>query len=671
MLSNCVGKWTCRITRMRLDSVRRIRNGLLLGMCLFLISYSSWAQSQREYIYMDGRLVAVESQQLTCSYALNPTSTTQPAAGGTGSFTVNTPVGCLWSASTTSAWITITDGGSGNGNGIVSYSAAANSLGDRTGAIAVGGQTHTVSQASYPQPTCLTFSPTIGFAGIDQSSLQFCNAANMTIKVRYNFTVWPGGSGNTQNNLEDIAGTTNGSGWINRNPLPQNTTAGTSVVTAIKNNLRSDWYQLTSPQPQFITRPAKPKKPNDLLINDSKSYTVILPGSSTEYSDNMQNQTVYAKYHMTLPNAGSDLYFSFPMADNAKKSYDHPCSVGNTSYLFTNVRNQLDTYDANAWSNDVNAAITYTRGSTCPDFTVSRSPATQIVPQPGAAVSFSVTVSPTNGFNVPVTLSVTGLPSGATGSFSPNPVSPNQASTLTISTPSYLGVGTQNFTIVASIQGVNGYLTHSTTASITLPAQPTCFAFSPTVGFAGIDPSNVFLCNAANMTIAVQYNFVPWTGGFSQGTDILGTTDASGWVYRSLPQNTTPGTSTITYYRNVLRSDWVYASTNPQFTTRPPKPINLWMTPTTLQLPGSRTLYVPNEENNQTIVLESHSPNQPPGVFDQYPLSMDWMAYWNSYVPCGVLPGTYTFTRVRNQLDSASDAWLALSGKTQTILACQ
>src|SRR5439155_16581346 len=54
------------------------------------------------------------------------------------------------------------------------------------------------------------------------------------------------------------------------------------------------------------------------------------------------------------------------------------------------------------------------------DFTLSASPASQAV-TPGGSTSYSVAINPTGGFSGQVTLSVSGLPSGGSGSFTPNP----------------------------------------------------------------------------------------------------------------------------------------------------------------------------------------------------------------------------------------------------------
>ena len=84
-----------------------------------------------------------------CTYTLSPTSQAFSSAGGTGSFNVNTAAGCSWTASSGASFVTVTGGSSGTGSGTVNYSVAANSsTSSRSGTIAAGGQTFTITQSA-------------------------------------------------------------------------------------------------------------------------------------------------------------------------------------------------------------------------------------------------------------------------------------------------------------------------------------------------------------------------------------------------------------------------------------------------------------------------------------------------------------------------------------------
>jgi hypothetical protein len=111
-----------------------------------------------------------------------------------------------------------------------------------------------------------------------------------------------------------------------------------------------------------------------------------------------------------------------------------------------------------------------------PDFTLSSLPSTQTLQQ-GGSTTYNLTITPAGGFNSPVNLSVSGLPSGATGAFSPNPAT--TTSTLTITTSASTPVGSSTLTIT----GVGGVLTRSTTVSLTVNPVGVLFDNAVSSGF--------------------------------------------------------------------------------------------------------------------------------------------------------------------------------------------
>jgi N-acetylmuramoyl-L-alanine amidase len=99
-----------------------------------------------------------------------------------------------------------------------------------------------------------------------------------------------------------------------------------------------------------------------------------------------------------------------------------------------------------------------------PGFSIASAPSSQSVVQ-GGSVDFSVTVTRTGGFSDPVTLSVTGVPAGATATFAPNPA---DSSTLTLATTSTTPDGTYPLTI----SGTAGAATHSTSVTLAVNQPP-------------------------------------------------------------------------------------------------------------------------------------------------------------------------------------------------------
>jgi hypothetical protein len=85
--------------------------------------------------------------QAGCSYSIDPTSQSFPSLGGSGRIDVGTDDACAWTANATSSWITITSGGSGQGDGRIEFDVKPNTLlADRSGSIVVAGRTFAVRQ---------------------------------------------------------------------------------------------------------------------------------------------------------------------------------------------------------------------------------------------------------------------------------------------------------------------------------------------------------------------------------------------------------------------------------------------------------------------------------------------------------------------------------------------
>jgi Viral BACON domain len=80
-----------------------------------------------------------------CSFSISPTRRSFPSSGGEASVSVIAPDGCAWTAVSNVGWITILAGGSGSGNGTVTYSVARTTRA-RSGTMTIAGRTFTVRQ---------------------------------------------------------------------------------------------------------------------------------------------------------------------------------------------------------------------------------------------------------------------------------------------------------------------------------------------------------------------------------------------------------------------------------------------------------------------------------------------------------------------------------------------
>jgi hypothetical protein len=152
------------------------------------------------------------------------------------------------------------------------------------------------------------------------------------------------------------------------------------------------------------------------------------------------------------------------------------CNFGKTriaevtglSFTDTQVANGR-TYSYNVVAAGASSAC-FGRASTCvnaipnlptnPDFTVACSPASLTIAQ-GSSATSNCTITSQNGFTGAVSLACTGLPSGATCGFSPNPATPpaggSVSSTATVSVSGSTSTGSFPF----QVQGVSGALTRT------------------------------------------------------------------------------------------------------------------------------------------------------------------------------------------------------------------
>jgi hypothetical protein len=100
-----------------------------------------------------------------------------------------------------------------------------------------------------------------------------------------------------------------------------------------------------------------------------------------------------------------------------------------------------------------------------PDFSISATPASQTVTV-GGNTTYTATTTALNGFNGGVALTISGLPTGASGSFSPTSVTGSGSSTLSVSTTGSTPAGTYTLTIT----GTSGSLVHTATVTLVVNA---------------------------------------------------------------------------------------------------------------------------------------------------------------------------------------------------------
>lgn len=87
-----------------------------------------------------------------CPFTVSPTSGSIGSAAGQLTVQLSTLAGCAWSATTDAPWLTIIAGASGNGNGAIGMSVAANTGAARTAHMAAGDVLFTMTQSAAAAP---------------------------------------------------------------------------------------------------------------------------------------------------------------------------------------------------------------------------------------------------------------------------------------------------------------------------------------------------------------------------------------------------------------------------------------------------------------------------------------------------------------------------------------
>lgn len=134
------------------------------------VSYSVAANAQpaqrRAIVNVSSSQITVMQDGAPCQFTVAPANPTMAATGGKLTLTVQVLSGCSWTVQSNASWITASSGATGNGNGTIALDVAANTGDARTGSIAIGGTTVTVSQTAAPCGFSVTpLTENVPFAG--------------------------------------------------------------------------------------------------------------------------------------------------------------------------------------------------------------------------------------------------------------------------------------------------------------------------------------------------------------------------------------------------------------------------------------------------------------------------------------------------------------------------
>ena len=123
------------------------QTGIGPGTVNYAVTANTSTSARSATLTVAGRAFVVSQTGIVCTPTLSATQVTVGASGGPGSVSVSVSTGCTWQTTNVPSWVTIQSGGSGNGNGTVSYTVAPNpSTSQRSGSMTIAGVTYSITQ---------------------------------------------------------------------------------------------------------------------------------------------------------------------------------------------------------------------------------------------------------------------------------------------------------------------------------------------------------------------------------------------------------------------------------------------------------------------------------------------------------------------------------------------
>jgi hypothetical protein len=233
-----------------------------------------------------------------CAIVLTPPSVSFGSSSARSAVSVTAShSACAWTATTSATWLTVTSGVVGTGSGSVAYDVTSNSsnVASRTGAVTIGGQTHTVTQAGSTSSCSYSLSQTNAAVGPD--------AGTATINITTSNSSCPWTATSNASWLSVISGASGtGNGAITYSWL-----ANTSTLP------RSGSLQITG---SFfnVTQAGATDIPTNLRIRSIVGNQVTIvwnPPVSAPSAYVLEGGTVPGEVLASLPTGGTATIFSF------------------------------------------------------------------------------------------------------------------------------------------------------------------------------------------------------------------------------------------------------------------------------------------------------------------------------------------------------------------------
>jgi hypothetical protein len=174
-----------------------------------------------------------------------------------------------------------------------------------------------------------------------------------------------------------------------------------------------------------------------------------------------------------------------------------------------------------------NSVVVYGLLAASPQFTLGLTPPTEAITPGGTPGTFTVSVSPVAGHNFTgsVKLSLSGLPAGVTGTFSPPVITGAGTSTLTLTAGASAALGTNTITVTGT--GVKSGIAASATASLTVTNQVGAVSLNFVGNSTPLNPTDI-----AGVAPKPQWNNITgFTGTVSALSDEFGNGTAVSITY--------------------------------------------------------------------------------------------------------------------------------------------
>ena len=142
------------------------KTGTGAGTVRYIVAANTGAERSGTLTIAGQTVTVTQHAPEGCAFSVTPSSLAIPAAGGSMTVDVKQTKGttCGWSATASDAFVQVSSGASGTGDGTVALTIAANHGGARSASLTVAGTTVTISQAaegsSAPAPPAPTPTPT-------------------------------------------------------------------------------------------------------------------------------------------------------------------------------------------------------------------------------------------------------------------------------------------------------------------------------------------------------------------------------------------------------------------------------------------------------------------------------------------------------------------------------